>query len=304
MKQQSLWNRIAKAKYIYILLLPGVLYFLLFSYGPMYGLLLAFKKYNARLGILFSPWVGMKNFRRLFISPEFFTALINTLEISFGRLIFEFPFPIILALLLNEAKDGGMKRVYQVLYTFPHFLSWIIVSSILMTFLGNNGAVNAIIRSMGSPSVNFLSSPRLFRVLLYATSMWKGAGWSSIIYMAAIAGIDPTLYEAAIMDGAGRLRRIWHVTLPGITPTIIVLFIMAVGNVMNGGFDQIFNLQNPVVRPLSEIIDTYVYRISFQTAPDFGFSTAVGMFKSVINLMLLFVANGVVRKISGQGMFG
>lgn len=294
---------IVRARYIYLLLLLGMAYIAIFCYGPMYGLLMAFKKYNAGLGVWRSPWIGMKNFQRLLITPDFGRALGNTVIISCGRLLFEFPFPILLAIAINEVRLGKSKRIFQTVFTFPHFLSWVIVGSILITFMDNNGPVNAIIAATGHKKVNFLANTGLFRPLLYITSIWKSAGWSSIIYLAAISGINPELYEAAIIDGATRLQAIRHITLSGIRTVVAVLFILAVGNVMNGGFDQVFNLQNPVVRPVSDILDTYVYRITFQAVPDYGFSTAVGMFKSVINLALLLIANWVVRRFSGEGLW-
>lgn len=268
----------------------------------MYGLLMAFKDYNARLGILGSQWVGLSHFQRLFITPDSIQAITNTFIISLSRLVIEFPFPILLAIMLNEMRGSRLKRVYQTLYTFPHFLSWVIVAAILKSFLSNNGAINQLISLMGGERFDFLSNASAFRGILYATSIWKEAGWSAIIYIAAIAGINPELYEAAIVDGAGRLRRIWHIMLPGIRPTIAVMFVLAVGNIMNAGFDQIFNMQNPVVKQVSEIIDTYVYNITFKATPNYGFSTAVGMFKSVINLVMLVAANITVKKISGEAL--
>jgi putative aldouronate transport system permease protein len=301
--RHKIWLDIWDARYIYLLLLPGLIYLAIFSYGPIYGLILAFKKYNAGMGILASPWYGLNNFTRLFNTPSFGNAIRNTFIISIGRLIIEFPFPIALGILLGEMKFSKTKRVLQTIFTFPNFLSWVIVSGILISFFDSNGPVNGIIASLGGEKVDFLANTQTFRWFLYATSIWKNAGWSSIIYIAAIAGIDPQLYEAAVIDGAGRMQRIWHITLPCIKSTIAVLFILAVGNVMNAGFDQIFNLQNAVVRPVSEIIDTYVYHITFEAVPDFGFSTAVGMFKSVINLFLLLAANRIVTAINGTGLF-
>ena len=301
--QRSLWLSIWDARFIYLLLLPGLIFIAIFNYGPIYGLTLAFKKFNAGLGIIASPWIGLKNFERLFNTPAFVDAMRNTLIISFSRLVIEFPFPILLGVLLGEMRFNKAKRVLQTIYTFPHFLSWVIVSGILISFLDNNGPLNGIIFNLGGEKVDFLANTRTFRGLLYATSIWKSSGWTSIIYMAAIAGVNPQLYEAAIIDGAGRIHRIWYITLPSIKPTIVVIFILSVGKIMNAGFDQIFNLQNAVVRPVSEIIDTYVYHITFEAVPDFGFSTAVGMFKSVINLFLLFAANRIIKTISGTGLF-
>lgn len=302
-KFSKLKKQIYDARYIYLMLIPGIVYFAIFHYGPMAGLQLAFKKYNARLGIWGSPLIGFQHFHRIFITPASITALKNTIEISLSRLIIEVPFPILLAIMLNEMRGRKLKRVYQTIYTFPHFLSWVVVAAILKVFFSNNGAINMVIVKLGGSSVNFLAQESLFRPLLYFTAIWKEAGWSAIIYIAAIAGINPELYEAASIDGATRLQRIWHVTLPGIKATIAIMFIMAVGNIMNGGFNQIFNMSNGAVKGVSEIIDTYVYNITFQSAPDYGFSTAVGLFKAVVNFMMLMIANYVVGRLTGEGLF-
>lgn len=292
------------ARYIYLLLIPGMVYFAVFHYAPMTGLVLAFKKYNARLGIFGSPWVGMANFNRIFTTPTAVTAIRNTLEINFSRLLFQFPIPILLALLINEMRGTKMKRVYQTVYTFPHFLSWVVVSAIISNFFANSGMINSLIASAGGARINFLADTSLFRPLLYFTHNLKEMGWSSIIYIAAITSIDPTLYEAATMDGAGRLQQAWHVTLPCIRATIITLFILQVGRIMNSGFEQIFYMQNPSVKGVSEILDTYIYSITFDAVPSYGFSTAVGMFKSVINLIMLIGANWIIKLLGGTGLMG
>lgn len=296
--RSAIWRN----RFIYLLLLPGIVYFAVFRYGPMYGLLLAFKKYNARLGIMGSQWIGLDNFRRIFVTPMSMQSIQNTLVISLFRLVFEFPVPILLALLLNEMRGNRLKRVYQTLYTFPHFLSWIVVAALMKSFLSDSGAVNALAVSLGGEKANFLANPSFFRGLLYATADWKEAGWSAIIYIAAIAGINPELYEAAVMDGANRLQRIIHVTLPGILPTISIMMILAVGNIMNGSFEQIFNLRNGAVTQVANTIDVYVYDITFNATPNYGFSTAVGFFKSAINFLMLIIANTVVRKTTGEGI--
>lgn len=302
--KNRLGMRLWKSRYIYLFLLPGILYFLIFCYRPMAGLVLAFKKYNAGLGVWGSPWVGLDNFRRLFITPLAKQAIRTTIVISCGRLAIEFIFPILLALMLNEMPGRKLKRVYQTVFTFPHFLSWIIIARILQDLFANNGAVNALLARLGAEStVKFLSTPSIFRGLIYFTSIWKEAGWSAIIYIAAIAGISQDLYEAATIDGASRLQSIWHVTLPGIRTTIVLLLIMQLGNMMNAGFDQIFNMRNPAVKNSIDIIDTYVYDITFDAVPNYGFSTAVGMFKSCINCALLLVANGTAKKVTGEGLF-
>lgn len=304
MKQRmhTLSRKIWDARYIYLLLIPGILYFAVFHYGPMGGLVLAFKKYNARLGIFGSQWVWLDNFIRIFVTSGAVQAIRNTFVINFSRLLIEFPVPILLALLINDMPGKRLKKVYQTVYTFPHFLSWVVVSTILTNFLSNGGAVNTLIASMGGERTNFLANAGTFRPLLYATHIWKEAGWNAIIYIAAISSIDPTLYEAATVDGAGRLRQAWHITLPGIRPTIVILFILTVGRVMNTGFEQIFYLQNAAVKQVSDILDTYVYEITFKATPNYGFSTAVGMFKSVINLIMLLLASRVTKILSGSGL--
>ena len=269
----------------------------------MDGVLLAFKKYNVKLGILGSKSVGLANFQRIFITPAAKQAIINTLEISLTRLLVEFPVPILLALFINEIRGKRTKKIFQTVYTFPHFLSWVVVALILSNFLSNNGLVNSLLESMGFKKVNILASIPFFRPLLYLTSNWKEAGWSSIIYLAAITSIDPTLYEAAQIDGASRFQQAIYVTLAGIRETIVLLLILAVGGIMNAGFDQIFNMQNGGVKQVSQIIDTYVYEITFQAAPNYGFSAAVGIFKSGINLLLMLAANFTARRISGTGLF-
>ena len=304
-ERKKLFTEIWKSRYLYILILPVMAWLIIFHYRPLYGIVLAFKKYNAQRGILGSEWVGLKNFARIFITPEALSAMKNTFVISFSRLVLEFPAPIILALLITEMPGKRVKSIYQTILTFSHFLSWIVISAVLQNFLSGNGAVNSWIASMGGERINFLSDKALFRPMLYLTSNWKEMGWSAIIYMASIAGIDSSLYDAAKIDGASRLRQIWHVTLPSIRPTIAILFILQVGNCMNAGFDQIFTLRNPVVSSVGQILDTYVYDISFLSGKiDYGFSTAVGLFKSVINMVLLVAANKFTSVLTGDKMFG
>ena len=288
---------------MYLCLLPLFVWLVIFQYGPMYGIVLAFKKYSARLGILGSEWVGLSNFKRIFITPVAVKAIANTLRISVGRLAFEFPMGIIVAILLSEMPGKRGKKAVQTVLTFPHFLSWVVVASILRNFLGSGGVINELLSGVGIGTVNFLGNESLFRPLLYATANWKEMGWSAIIYMAAIAGIDPTLYEAAECDGASRLKRIWHITLPGIRGTVAIMFILAVGGIMSAGFDQIFNLNNAMVEGSARILDIYVYDLTFRSVPDYGFTTAVGMFTAVINLFMLLRANQVVYKLTGDKMF-
>jgi len=270
----------------------------------MYGVLLAFKDFKTNLGILRSPWIGLQHFEYIVNDPFFWQAFRNTIFISVGRIIFQFPFPIILAILLNEMVFVRYKKVLQTIYTFPHFLSWVIVAGIVKNFLMLDGPVNKILLLLGlDKPINFLAIPSIFRPILYATEIWKGAGWNSIIYLAAIATINHELYEAAIVDGANRFRRIIHITLPSIRDTIVLLLLLSIANVMNAGFDQIFNMYNPVVKSISEIIDTYIYNITFLARPDFGYSTAVGLFKSVINLLLLVIGDRCAKALGSRGIF-
>ena len=301
--RHGLLEQIKKNRCIYLFMAVSLGWYLLFCYGPMYGLLLAFKDFNASKGILMSPFVGLKHYRELFQNAEFFEAFFNTLVISFSRLLVEFHAPIILALLLNELRDGPYKKTLQTIYTFPYFLSWVVVGSIVLNMLGSDGVVNNLLNMTGIGSQKFLADKSLFRPLLYITSIWKSAGWTSIIYLASMSAVSPELYEAATIDGANRLQRIRYVTLPCIRPTIVVMLLMAVGNTMNAGFDQIFNMYNPAVRSVSEILDTYIYRITFQTSGDFGFSTAVGLFKSVINFILLFAFDRLAKRMGEEGLF-
>ena len=305
-KQKGRFSRlgrdILKNKESYFLVAPGLLWYAIFAYIPILGLSLAFKTYRANLGIFRSPWVGMLNFEFLFRDAAFMQSVFLSLQINAGRLLFVFPYPIILALFINEIRLGRSKKILQSIFTFPHFLSWVIVSSIMINVLGRNGLVNSFIGLFCAEPVSFLGVPSYFQPMVYITDAWKTGGWSAIIYMAAIMGIDAEQYEAAEIDGATRLQRIWYITLPGIKNTIIVLFILAVGNIMTAGFDQIFNLSNPATIKAAEVLDMYIYRITFQNAADFSFSTAVSLFRSVINLILLFTADRVVKMLGGAGL--
>jgi len=299
----DLRRRIWKARHIYLMILPGILWYVIFAYFPMGGLTLAFRDFRPNLGIMRSPWVGFEVFGYLMRDPRFFASIQTTLVINITRLVVQFPFPIILALALNEVRLGRFKKILQTIYTFPNFLSWIIISGVLINFLGGNGFVNSTLNMLGRDSFNFLGNASLFRPLLYITAMWAHGGWVAIIYLAAIAGIDTEQYEAAEIDGASRLQRMRYITLPGLMPTITVMFILACGNLMTDGFDQIFNLSNPAVIGVAEIIDMYIYRITFQAAADFSFSTAVALVRSVLNLMFLLLCNRIIKQISGRGLF-
>ena len=303
-KLRTLGKNIVKNKSIYVLLIPGLVWYFIFAYMPMGGLSLAFKTYKANLGIWGSPWCELENFTYVFRDPAFWASIKRTLIINLGRLIFQFPAPILIALMLNEVRVGRSKKVLQSIYTFPHFLSWVIVASIMTNLLSYDGLVNNIIGSMGGDTVNFLGNPKIFQPMLYISEIWKSSGYSAIIYMAAISGIDMDQYEAAEIDGASRMQRIRHITIPSILPTITVMFILMTGNLMSAGFDQIFNLNNAALKEVSDTLDMYIYRITFQSSADFSFSTAVSLFRSIINAILLFLADRGSKFMGGSGLFG
>ncbi|WP_240548296.1 ABC transporter permease [Paenibacillus lignilyticus] len=304
MNGTALWKRIMQYKMFYLFLVPVVVYYAIFAYIPMYGVTLSFKKFMYNKGILGSPWVGLDNFRYIFKYSDFWTAFQNTIVISIGRLIIEFPMAIIVALLLNEVAGSKLKKLYQTVFTFPHFLSWVVLGGILVNILGNTGAVHLVISHLGLENVSLLSDPDTFRGLLYTTNIWKEAGWGAIIYLAAIAGISPELYEAAYMDGANRWKQMLHITWPSINGVAAMMLILAVSGIMNGGFDQIFNLYSPGVYDVADILDTFMYRLSFSGRVNLGFGiiTAVGLFKSVISLALLLLANYFVKRMGQEGL--
>ena len=299
-----LGRKIWKNRAIYGLMLPGLVWLVIFAYGPMSGLLLAFKTYSAKGGIWGSPWCGLENFRYVFRDAAFFRSVFTTLKINIGRLLIQFPAPILLALLLNECVLKRYKKLAQTIFTFPHFLSWVIVASLVTNTLSMDGLINNLLAALGLEKVNFLGSSRLFVPILYITENWKSAGWSAIIYLAALSGIDVDPYEAAKLNGPNRWQTMLHVTLPNLKPTIIVMLVLSIGNLMTGGFDQIFNLSNPAVEEVSDILDMYIYRVTFGSVPDFGFSMAISLFRSLVNCMFLIVADKGSKKLGGSGLFG
>lgn len=299
----GLRKNIVRNKEKYLLLLPGIIWYIVFQYIPLYGLTLAFKRFVAREGIFGSPWIGLYNFENVFQDSAFFSSIITTLVINAGRLVFVFPFPILLALLLNEVRIGKSKKVLQSVFTFPHFLSWVIVASVMINILGQAGLVNSLLHYLFDVGpIRFMGTPEYFRPLVYATDIWKTAGWSAIIYLASMSGIDTEQYEAAEIDGASRIQRMMYITLPGVKATIVVLLILAVGNTMTQGFEQVFNLSNPATIRVAEILDMYIYRITFRGGVDFSFSAAVALFRSVVNFVLLFLADRIIKAIGGTGL--
>lgn len=297
------WTNLARHKYVYLLALPGVLYFIIFKFAPMWGLVLAFTEYNPYAGISGSEWVGMKHFVELFSDPNFYIMLRNTFAINIFGLIFMFPVPIVLSLMLNEVRHEAFKRFNQSIVYLPHFLSWVVVVSLTFFILSSDvGIVNKVITGWGHESVAFLSNPNYFWALLTAQNMWKEAGWGTIIFLAAMAGVDPQRYEAAVVDGASRWRQIWHITLPAIRPTIIILLILRLGHMADVGFEQVLLMMNPLVSSVGEVFDTYAYSIGvLQGKVSIG--VTVGMFKGVVGLVLVMVSNYIVKKMGHEGIY-
>lgn len=295
-------RELIKNRYLYLLMLPAIIYLVMISYKSMYGILLAFKIYNARLGVMGSPWIGLRHFKNMFADSYFRYVLMNTVSISFGRILFTFFFPVLIALGFNELRQRHVKKTLQTIYTFPHFLSWVVVSGVVLNFLSYTGPANAVMSFLGLERKVFLGDKNLIVPILYITDIWKEAGWGSIIYLAAITGISADLYEAADLDGASRFQQIWHITLPCIRGTILVMLVLKVGTVLNAGFDQIFNMSNTVVQQRIDILDTYIYRITFMQAADFSYSTAVGLFKSVVGFSMVMIVNKLSRKWEGTGI--
>ena len=288
-----------------LMFLPVLIYFLVFRYLPMYGITLAFKKFNLGLGILGSPWVGFDNFTTLFNTQTFLRAVRNTVIISLQRLVFSFPMPIVLALLLNEVRHLRFKKVVQTVSYLPHFLSWVILAGMFLQLLSpSTGPVNHILTQWfgRSDPIFFLGDNTYFRGTLIVTDIWKGMGWGSVLYLATISGIDTSLYEAAVMDGASRMQRMWYITMPSLVPTISILLILNVGGILDAGFDQIFNMYNEAVYETADIIDTYVYRVGLGQMR-YSLGTAVGLFKNVIGFFLVIVTNRVSQRISGNGVW-
>lgn len=286
-----------------LMFIPVIAYFLIFKYGPMYGIILAFKDFKLKAGILGSPWVGLQNFVDLFATETFLRAVKNTVWLSFLKLICGFPMPIVLALLLNEVRNLRFKKIVQTISYLPHFLSWVVLAGLFMQLLSpSNGAVNYLIEMFGGKSIYFLADNSWFRTTLIITDVWKGVGWGSILYIATISGINPEIYEAAECDGAGRFARMAYITLPELYPTIAILLILNLGSILDGGFDQVFNLYNAAVYETGDIIDTYVYRRGLGQM-QYSQATAVGLFKNVIGFGLVVLTNLASKRISGQGVW-
>lgn len=302
-RNASLRKRLWADKQLYLMLIPFLLFYALFVYKPMWGLQIAFRDYNIFKGMSGSPWIGFENFETVFTNPYFFRTLRNTLLISLYSLIFSFPMPIILALLLNEVRKKTFKSVVQTCTYLPYFISTVVVAGMVTNFLApSNGIVNIIIDKLGMDKVYFLSKPEYFRTIFIAQGIWQNTGYSAIVFIAALGGIDMELYDAAKVDGCGRWKQTLHVTLPGLLPTIVTMFIIAVGNILNVGYEKIILLYQPATFETADVISTYVYRLGIEQA-DYGVSTAMGLFNSVVGFMFVFAANKLSNKTSGTGLW-
>lgn len=285
----------------HLMLLPGVLLVLIFSYIPLYGVIIAFQNYNPGMGFS-SPWVGLKNFQYLFSQPAFLRTIWNTFYIAFFELIGGIVVPVVFALLLNELISNKLKRIFQTLIYIPNFLSWVIMAGVMMDLLAKNGAFNELLTAIGFPVINFLGSPKVFPWTMIISDIWKGFGFGTVVYLAALTSIDPGLYESALLDGATRWQQIRYITIPLLMPTIILMTVLALGSVLNAGFDQIFNLYSPIVYETGDIIDTYVYRLGIQQA-QYSVGAAIGLFKSVVSCIMVGLSYILADKLAGYRIF-
>lgn len=298
----KLWQNVKKHKGLYLMILPIVIYYLVFCYYPMYGAQIAFRDYSPKKGIVGSPWVGLKHFGDFFNSVFFNRLIRNTLSINLKNLIFGFPAPIIFALLLNEVRLTKFKKTVQTVSYMPHFISTVVIAGMVLQFTATDGFITRIMTFFGYSKQNLMLNPDLFQSIYVISDIWQGLGWGSIIYIAAVAGINGELYEAARIDGAGRWKQMIHVTLPGLLPTIITMFVMRVGNMMNLGFEKIILLYNSSIYEKADVISTYVYRRGL-VDQSYSFSTAVGLFNSAINLLLLFAANKLCKRLTDYSLW-
>lgn len=306
-KKSRLWmearRSFRKHWQFYLLIIPAVLYFLIFKYIPMVNAVIAFKDYSVVKGIWHSPWAGFKHFNLFFNNPQFWVLMKNTLFLSLYQIGIGFPVPILLALALNEVRNGIFKRAVQLVTYAPYFISTVVMVSMIMLLLSPRlGVINIILQSFGLDTINFLGIPSMFRSVYVWSDVWQGAGYSAVIYLAALAGVDPSLYEAAKVDGASRFQKIIHIDIPGIMPAAVIILILSVGNIMSVGFEKIYLLQNPLNLETAEIIATYVYKIGLLNA-NFSFATAVGLFNSVVNLILLLLVNAIAKRISSTSLW-
>ena len=294
--------RFTKSGFLIAMIIPAIAFYAIFCYVPMYGILMAFEKFYPKKGIFGSEWVGFNNFKIIFQDPYFWTVLLNTIKIGTIKIVLSFLGAVTTALLLNELRMRKTKKVIQIIVTFPHFLSWVIIAGFVSSLFTTSGSINDLIYVLGGERVLFMTNGNFFLGLLFGADIWKEAGWGSIVYLATMAGIPSDQYEAADIDGATRLQKIWHVTLPGIKAVAILLLIMSVGGVLSAGFDQIFNLYNPTVYKYADILDTYIYRETFQSHRNPGIGTAVGLFKSVVSFILVIATDRIAKACGERGI--
>ena len=297
------WSRVRRMRLLYLSLLPALLLLLVFNYVPIYGIVIAFKNFQSSRGILGSPWNNFENFEVLFGSFQFQRVMRNTVIISVQRIVFGFPAPILLALIINEFANSWWKKGIQSITCLPHFISWVVMAGILVEILSpQRGIIGYLYTVLGRDAPLLLTNRSIFRPILIATDVWKEVGWGSVIYLAAISSIDPTMYDVARIDGAGRVRQATAITLPSLLPVITILFILRLSGILNAGFDQIFNLYNALVYEVADIIDTYMYRVGI-LSQEFEFATAAGLFKNVVGVALIVLVNAVIRRFSDHGIW-
>ena len=297
-----MYNRLKKDWPYHLLLLPGVILTFIFSYMPLYGIIMAFQNYNPGLGFFRSPWVGLENFKMVFATPQFINSIFNTFYISFFKIVFQIGASVTFALLLNELRATGAKRLFQTIVYIPNFISWVIMAGILLNLLATDGIVNAALSSIGIKPIQFISNRSVFPWTIIFTDVWKTFGFGTVVYLASITSIDPELYESAVIDGAGRWKQTRYVTIPMLYPIIMLMTVLALGNVLNAGFDQVYNLYSPAVYPTGDIIDTFVYRLGLQNGK-YAIGTAVGLFKSVISCTLISLSLYVAYKVANYRVF-
>lgn len=297
----SLLKKVKRQYQYHLMMIPGIVLVFIFSYIPLYGLVIAFQNFNPAMGFN-SPWVGLDNFKFLFSQPNFVRTIWNTIYISIFKIIGGIVVPVIFALLINEVSSKAVKRSFQTLVYLPNFLSWVILAGVFIDLLANDGLINNVIVFLGGHSINFLGDPKVFPWTLIVSDVWKGFGFGTVIYLAALTGIDPGLYEAAMVDGAKRWKQTIYITIPLLVPTIILMTVLSLGNVMNAGFDQIFNMYSPVVYRSGDIIDTYVYRLGIQQA-QYSVGTAIGLFKSLVSSILVFLSYYLSDRLAGYRIF-
>lgn len=303
LKRMSNWQYFKQHKWLYALLLPGLLYFILFKYVPMGGLVIAFKDYSPFLGIWGSKWVGLEQFRKFFSTPDFWRLFRNTLGISLLQLVLYFPAPIILSLFLNEVRHAGYKRTIQTLIYVPHFVSWVIVASLTyQLFNVSDGVINVLIKEITGETIDILSKSSTFWGLIVGQDIWRETGYGTIIYLAALAGVDQEMYEAARVDGAGRWRLMWHITLPAIKGTIIMMLILRVGGLLNTGYEQIFLMRNDLNIEMADVFDTYIYTRGIKNG-QYSFSAAAGMFKSVVGMIMVLGSDRISKACGESGIY-